>query len=139
MSEKTPARVRTKDPFRGQGVIRFEMPEDTLAGDHIARLLWRVVATLDVSAFTARAKAIEGHTGRGVTSVHMLLTLWLYATSQGIGSARKIARQIKSDDAFRWIAGDQSLGHTTLVEFRVGHREAFDSSSPTSGRVRRRR
>jgi transposase len=126
MSDKTPARVRTKEPFRGQGVIRFEMPEDTLPDDHVARLLWRVVATLDVSAFTARARAVEGHAGRGVTSVPMLLTLWLYAISQGIGSARKIARLIKTDDAFRWIVGDQSVGHTTLAEFRVGHREALD-------------
>jgi transposase len=126
MSDKTPARVRTKEPFRGQSVIRFEMPEDTLPDDHVARLLWRVVATLDVSAFTARAKAVEGHAGRGVTSVPMLLTLWLYAISQGIGSARKIARLIKTDDAFRWIVGDQSVGHTTLAEFRVGHREALD-------------
>jgi transposase len=126
MSDETPARVRTKEPFRGQAVIRFEMPEDTLPNDHVARLLWRIVVTLDVSAFTARAKAIEGHAGRGVTSVHMLLTLWLYAISQGISSARKIARLIKTDDAFRWIVGNQSVGHTTLAEFRVGHREALD-------------
>jgi transposase len=126
MSDKTRARVRTKEPFRGQAVIRFEMPEDTMPDNHVARVLWRVVATLDVSAFTAQAKAVEGHAGRGVTSIPMLLTLWLYAISQGIGSARKIARQIKTDDAFRWIVGDQSVGHTTLSEFRVGHREALD-------------
>jgi len=126
MSDKTPARVRTKEPFRGQAVIRFEMPEDTLPDDHVARVLWRLVATLDVSAFTARAKAVDGHAGRGVTSIHMLLTLWLYAISQGIGSARKMARLIKTDDAFRWIVGDQSVGHTTLAEFRVGHREPLD-------------
>jgi len=126
MAEKSPARVRTKEPFRGQAMIRFEMPEDTLPDNHVARVLWRVVATLDVSAFTAGAKAVEGHAGRGVTSIPMLLTLWLYAISQGIGSARKIARLIKTDDAFRWIVGDQSAGHTTLSEFRVGHREALD-------------
>ena len=126
MSEKTPGRVRTQEPFRGQGVIRFEMPEDSLPDNHVACLLWRVVATLDVAAFTARAKAVEGHAGRGVTSIHMLLTLWLYAISQGIGSARRIARLIKTDDAFRWSVGDQSVGHTTLSEFRVGHREALD-------------
>jgi hypothetical protein len=56
----------------------------------------------------------------------MLLTLWLYAISQGIGSARRIARLSKSDDAFRWIVGDLSVGHTTLTEFRVGHRAALD-------------
>lgn len=125
MVEKTP-RVRTREPFRGQAVIRFEMPEDTLSDDHVARSLWRVVATLDLSAFTAGAKAVEGHAGRSVTSIPMLLALWLYAISQGIGSARRIARLSKTDDAFRWIVGDLSVGHTILAEFRVGHREALD-------------
>lgn len=118
--------MRTKEPFRGQAVIRFEMPEDTLLESHVARVLWRIVETLDLAAFTARAKAVEGHAGRDIVSVHMVLTLWLYAISQGIGSARKIARLIKSDDAFRWIVGDQSVGHSTLSEFRVGHREALE-------------
>jgi transposase len=126
MSETRPPRVRTKEPFRGQAVIRFEMPEDTLPESHVARVLWRIVETLDLATFTARAKAVEGHAGRDVVSVHMVLTLWLYAISQGIGSARKIARLIKSDDAFRWIVGDQSVGHSTLSEFRVGHREALE-------------
>lgn len=42
-------KVRTREPNRAQGVIRFEMPEDTLPPDHAARLLWRVVETLDLS------------------------------------------------------------------------------------------
>ena len=119
-------RVRTKEPFRRQGTIRFEMPEDTLPVTHTARVLWRLVETLDLSTFTARAKAVEGRQGRDVLSVHMLLTLWLYAISEGIGSAREIERRIDSDDAFRWIVGDQRVGHAKLSEFRVGHGGALD-------------
>jgi hypothetical protein len=70
-------RVRTLEPFRGQGIIRFEMPEDTLPTAHRARLLWRVVETLELSAFTAAARAVEGRQGRAVLSVRMQLTLWL--------------------------------------------------------------
>jgi transposase len=127
MSDEKPARVRTREPMRRQAVIRFEMPEDTLPADHRARVLWRVVEALDLSAFTARARAVEGRQGRDLLSVHMLLTLWLYAISVGIGSAREIARRIGSDDAFRWIVGDQRVGHVTLSTFRVGHREALDA------------
>lgn len=126
MSETRPPRVRTKEPFRRQAVIRFEMPEDTLPLDHRARLLWRIVETLDMSAFTAGAKAVEGKQGRTLISVRMLLTLWLYAISEGIGSAREIERRIGSDDAFRWIVGEESVGHSKLSEFRVGHRAALD-------------
>ncbi|MBX3231667.1 MAG: transposase [Labilithrix sp.] len=119
-------RVRTKEPMRRQGVIRFEMPEDTLPEDHRARLLWRVLQTLDVSAFTAKAKAVEGRAGRDVLSPSMLLTLWLYAISVGVGSAREIARRTKSDEAFRWIVGDKEVGHATLSAFRVGHGAALE-------------
>lgn len=120
------AKVRTREPNRAQGVIRFEMPEDTLAQDHPARLLWRVVQTLDLSEFTSGAKAVEGRAGRAVTSVRMLLTLWLYAISRGIGSAREIARLTTADAAFQWIVGDQSVARTVLSEFRIGHESALD-------------
>jgi len=125
MSEPKP-RVRTNEPFRRQAMIRFEMPEDTLPESHRARLLWRIVQTLDLSAFIAGAKAVEGRQGRALVSVHMLLTLWLYAISEAIGSAREIERRIGSDDAYRWIVGDESVGHSKLSEFRVSHGRALD-------------
>jgi transposase len=127
MSETPPRpRVRTKEPFRRQSLIRFEMPEDTLPVEHRARVLWRIVETLDLSAFTERAKAVEGRQGRDVLSVRMMLTLWLYAISKGIGSAREIARQINGDDAFRWIVGDQTVKHATLSAFRGEHLAALN-------------
>ncbi len=121
-----PRRVRMAEPMRRQGVMRFEMPEDALAPDHRVRLIWRVLQTLGLSAFSARAKAVEGRAGREVLSTSMLLTLWLYAFSVGVGSAREIARRTQSDDAFRWIVGDQEVGHATLSAFRVGHGAALD-------------
>lgn len=64
MTDKPRPRVRTREPFRAQGVIRFEMPEHALPAEHRARLLWRVVETQDLSAFTRDAKAVEGRQGR---------------------------------------------------------------------------
>lgn len=126
MNDSPGPRVRTREPFRAQGVIRFEMPEDVVPPDHRARMLWWVIEPLDLSAFTRDAKAVEGRQGRAVLSVRMLLTLWLYAISLGIGSAREIERLTQSDDAFRWIVGDQRVGRTKLSEFRVGHGDALD-------------
>jgi len=57
----------------------------------------------------------------------MLLTLWLYAITIGVGSAREIARRTKSDDAFRWIVGDKEVGHAALSAFRVGHWMALET------------
>jgi transposase len=106
--------------------MRFEIPEDVLATDHRARLLWKLVDALDLSAFSAGAKSVEGHAGRPLASVRMLLTLWLYAISVGIGSAREIERQTHSDEAFRWIVGDETVSHARLSQFRVGHGAALD-------------
>jgi hypothetical protein len=89
--------------------MRFEIPDDVLAVDHRARLLWRVIETLDLSAFNAGAKSVEGHAGRPLSSTRMLLTLWLYAISVGVGSAREIERRTRGDEAFRWIVGEESV------------------------------
>ena len=120
------SKVRTREPFRKQALIRFDVPEDAIAEDHRARLLWRIVEGVDVSAFTSSAKSVEGHVGRSLTSVRMQLTLWLYGISVGVGSAREIARRTRSDAAFQWVVGDQSVSHDTLSTFRVGHGAALD-------------
>jgi transposase len=120
------AKIRTSEPQRAQGVIRFEIPEETLPSDHRARLLWGIVSQLDVSSFLSEAKAFEGHQGRDQTSVRMLLTLWLYAISVNVGSGREIERRLGSDPAFQWIVGDKRVGRTTLNEFRVSHPKALE-------------
>jgi len=119
-------RVRTREPERNQVAIRFEAPEDVLSADHRARVLWHLLGQLDLSPLLAEAKSVEGRQGRDVLSVRMLLTLWLYAISEGIGSGREIERRLKTDPAFQWIVGDQSVGRTKLNEFRVSHRVALD-------------
>jgi transposase len=124
-NERRP-KPRVAEPQRNQVVIRFEVPADALAAHHPARLFWEVVGTLDVSKFLKGVKAVEGTVGRKTLSPRMKLVLWLYAISMGIGSAREIARRIETDEAFRWIVGDLSVGHHSLSEFRVGHGEALD-------------
>lgn len=118
---------RTTDPERSQGVIRFEIPDEALGPDHPARALWRVLGSLDLSGFLGDARSVEGRAGRPTHSPRMMLTLWTYAISQGVGSAREIARLIESDRAYEWIAGGVAVGHHVLSKFRVGHEEALDA------------
>ena len=118
---KAEQKVRVLEPERKQGKFLFEIPEDRLSTDHPARMLWAIIVTLDLSGFLAGAKAVEGVAGRARLSPAMLLTLWLYALSRGVGSAREIARLLETDDAFRWIVGDVGVSHHTLSQFRVGH------------------
>jgi len=127
MGDERDRQARVKEPNRKQGEIRFELPEDTLPPMHPARVLWNVVKTLDLGRFLRHAKAVGGRSGRDTLSPAMKLTLWLYAISQGIGSAREIERLVRTDDAFRWVVGNLHVGHHTLSGFRAGHGEALDA------------
>jgi len=125
--EDTPRpKLRVKEPDRAQGVVRFEMPHDALPKAHPARVLWDVVGTIDLGKFLAKVKSVEGKRGRTTVSARMKLTLWLYAVSRGIGSAREIAAATRSEDGFRWIVGNLAIGHHTLSRFRAHQGEALD-------------
>ena len=120
------ARPKIREPQRQQAEIRFEVPEDALAADHPARLLWNVLGGLDLSAFLAETRTTQNKAGRAELSPRMKLTLWCYGIACGIGSAREIARRTKTDIAFRWIVGDLKVGHHCLSQFRAERGEAFD-------------
>jgi transposase len=93
---------------------------------HAARLVWRFVDGLDLSAFYAPIKAREGHAGRSPIDPKILVALWLYATIDGIGSARELDRLCVSHDAYRWIRGGVSVNYHTLSDFRVAYQVALD-------------
>lgn len=118
---------RTEEPQRVQGEMRFEFPEDALEPSHPARVLWNLLGKLDLEAFSRGCEAVEGAAGRSLKSPRMLLALWLYALSQAVGSAREIARLVRTDVAYRWIAGNVEVSHQKLSQFRVGYGEALDA------------
>jgi len=109
---------------RRQRVISTRALDDLLPPEHVARLIWSYVSSLDLSPLLARVQSVEGHVGRNATDPRILIALWLYATVEGVSSARELARLCQSHDAFRWIAGGVSLNHHTLSDFRTSE-EAF--------------
>jgi transposase len=117
---------RVEEPERGQGEMCFEYLEDALERSHPARLIWEVLGKVDLGSFSRDCESITGGAGRSLKSPRMVLTLWLYALSQGVGSAREIARLTKSDLAYRWITGNMDISHQKLSEFQVGYGEALD-------------
>jgi hypothetical protein len=56
----------------------------------------------------------------------VLLALWLYGLSEGVNSAREIARLCAEQVAYRWICGGVSINYHTLSDFRSGHGAALD-------------
>lgn len=100
--------------------------ESLLPPGHAARLVWRFVEGLDLSAFYATIRAREGRAGRPPIDPQILVALWLYATMDGVGSAREVDRLCYRHDAYRWLRGGVSVNHHTLSDFRVQHHAALD-------------
>lgn len=119
-------KVRTREPKRSQGWLFVQMPGAGLEEGHPARLLAAAVERLDMTAFLEEAGALEGQAGRPCTSPTLLLVLWLYGLSQGVGSACALAQRCRSDEAYRWLCGGVDVSHDALSAFLVGHRAALE-------------
>lgn len=104
--------------IRNQSELREICLEDMLPNDHRARLLWQFAEGLDLTQSLSRIKSREGEGGRPAHDPRMLLALWLYATSQGIGSARRVAELCQTDVAYRWLSGDVHPNYHALSDFR---------------------
>ena len=89
-----------------------------LPPDHPARLVWSFVTGLELSELYAKIKARDDVAGRPTSDPAVLLALWLYATVEGIGAARLIARLCQHHAAYRWLCGGVPVNHNMLSEFR---------------------
>jgi transposase len=81
---------------------------------------------LDLTAFAAGLKVVEGGPGRAAADPAVLVALWLYATTQGVTSARALARLCVEHVAYIWLCGGVTVNYHTLSDFRVDHAAALD-------------
>jgi transposase len=95
--------------------------EALLPCDHHARVVWEFVEALDLAELYEAIQAREGEPGRPPPDPAVLMALWLYATVEGIGSARQLDRLCERDVAYRWLAGGVPLNYHGLSDFRVAH------------------
>src|SRR3974377_1146672 len=124
-----------REPLRAVGEARLIEPQrdqielravdiDSLGGqDPPARLGWVYVEQVDLREVEDAIKAREGVPGHPAITPRLLLALWLYATSEGVGSARALERLCESHDAYRWLCGGVSVNYHTLSDFRVDNGE----------------
>jgi len=127
----TPAAAETEPRYETANRTQVELYpcdlEALLPAGHAARLVWRFVEGLSLEAFYAAIRAREGRPGRPPIDPKILIALWLYATIDGVGSARELDRLCQHHDAYRWIRGGVSVNYHTLSDFRVAHQAALDN------------
>ena len=117
---QTPGRgtPRLRVPQRDQGEFSWSSLDERLDPDSPARAVWALVCRLDLDAWLADIKAVEGHVGRDATDPRLLVALWVFATLKGIGSARELERLCKDHLAYQWLCGGVSVNYHMLADFR---------------------
>ena len=114
----TPAdALRVLTAQRNQIALRPVDLEATVGPDHPVRNVWAFVEVGSLRP-VCRDRSVEGAAGRPAIDPKILMALWLYATLDGVGSAREIERLSEVHDAYRWICGGVNVNHHTLSDFR---------------------
>lgn len=94
--------------------------------DHPVRAIAAVIDQLDLRALYADVRARGDTAGAAAIDPKILLGLWVYATSEGVGSGREIARLVELHAAYRWLCGGVEVAYHRLNDFRSDHGDVFD-------------
>lgn len=122
-ADKAP-RVRIVN--RQQMLMRPIDVEKLIEEDHPARAIWELVGRLDLGSYYGEIEAVEGVAGRPALDPRMMVSLWIFAYSEGVGSAREIEALCQYHPAYQWLTGMQPVNHHSLSDFRVSNKGALD-------------
>jgi transposase len=123
---KTYGKPRLRVPVRDQPEMRWASLDQLIEPDHQVRIVWAAVCKLDLSSWLHDIKAVERHVGRDATDPRLLLSLWVYATLRGIGSARELDRLCREHMAYKWLCGGVSVNYHMLSDFRSQGGDKWD-------------
>jgi transposase len=122
-----PGSPKLKPVDRSQLMMKTIDLEHLLEAAHPARAIMQLLAKLDLSMYYSAIRTQEGKAGRAAYSPAMLCGVWIYAYSQGIGSAREIERLMAYEPGLMWLCGADVVNHHTLSDFRSTNKEALDN------------
>lgn len=117
---------RLRQPERNQPGWQIAAIDDLVASDHPVRAVWGFVGTLDLRSLHDAVKAREGVPGQAPPAPELMLALWLWATVDGVGSARQLDKLSGEHLAYRWLCGGVSMNYHTLADFRTAHGDVLE-------------
>ena len=88
--EKGKGQPRVQRANRQQIEMRLAALDSLVPEDHKVRIVWEMAQEYDLSKLYGYVDAIEGEAGRPAIDPLILVALWLYATTEGVGSAREL-------------------------------------------------
>ena len=118
--------ARLRHPERHQVGWHVAAIDDLVAEDHPVRAVWAFVSALDLGELHDAVKAREGVPGHPPPAPEVMVALWLWATVDGVGIARRVAKLCEEHLAYRWLCGGVSMNYHGLSDFRVAHVAVLD-------------
>ena len=118
--------VKLRSINRQQTMLAQIYVEELIPADHKARAIWDLVGRMDLSQFAEALRTTAGCAGRPAWDPQLMVSLWVYAYSEGISSAREIERIMAWEPGMQWLGGLVTVNHHTLSDFRVEHKAALD-------------
>lgn len=118
--------ARVRRPHRNQVEMQLFSLDQMLPADHRARIVWTYVQSLNLEPLYERIVVADDQAGRTAIAPEILVSLWLLATLDGIGSARELDRRCKTDIAYLWMLGQVTVNYHTLSDFRVQQGDFLD-------------
>ena len=118
--------ARTQRPERTQVQMQYFSLDQVIDAEHRVRYVWQYVQALDLSSLYEQIKATGANAGRPPIDPQILFALWLFATTEGVSSARQLERLAQRDFAYLWICGGVSVNYHTLADFRALHGDLLE-------------
>jgi transposase len=126
VSRAVTAEPRLRTVNRDQTLLIHVLVDEVISPDHKARAIWELTGRLDLSRFSEPLKARKGGAGRAAWDPRLLVSIWVYAYSEGISSAREIERLMEWEPGLQWMGGLATVNHHTLSDFRVERRQELN-------------
>lgn len=103
-----------KPYVQSQGQLLPQSLEESIASDHLARLISHAVDQMDISSI----EKLYSNEGQHAYHPRMLLKVLIYGYASGIRSSRKLADKLGEDIVFMWLSGRQTPDFRTIADFR---------------------
>jgi len=117
------AKPKLKPIDRDQGLLRAVIVDELVAPDHKCRAIWDLTGELDLSRFYSKIRSKEGKAGAPTWDPQLLLSVWLYAYSEQVTSAREVERLMEYEPGLMWLSGLGEVNYHKLSEFRAEYPE----------------
>ncbi|MFK7818510.1 MAG: transposase [Planctomycetaceae bacterium] len=118
--------ARVKLAERHQVEMRCLSLDQMIREDALVRTVVAFAETVDLSELYEAMQATKHTTGRSNIDPRILFSLWLFATLEGINSARRIDQLATRDVAYMWICGGVSVNYHTIADFRSHNAELLE-------------